>query len=83
MEKKSAGGKSKLVDYYVLLVLHHLVSVLIVIFVMRVGPRLGQRRGHIIRVSILRRRIGLTNRGVFRPVLRPWLGLELLLPWKG
>ena len=54
-----------LVDHHVLLVLHHLVSVLIVIPVRVIGPRLGRRRGRGIRVSILRRTFRITNRGVF------------------
>ncbi len=64
-EKGGMGRKSMLVDHHVLLVLHHLVSDFIVILVRVIGPRFGRRWGRGVRVSILRRTIRITNRGVF------------------
>ena len=59
------------VNHYVLLVLHHLVSVLVVILIKVRVSRLGWRGCHSTGVSILRRRVRLTNRGFF------WMGTSL------
>ena len=63
--------KDALVNHYILLVLHHLVSLLVVILIRVRISRLGWRGCHSTGVSILRRRVGLTNRGFF------WMGTSL------